>query len=78
LRELLPATGQAAEAEWFDEYMGEHEFGLALEVACDYLAEKRQDAINPSLIKLIEELHLMMKVDDDCVSRLRTVRAAFA
>lgn len=55
----------------FEEYMREREFGLALEVICDYLVTHGSVLIDPSNMAIIEELHAEMGVRDDCVHRLQ-------
>jgi predicted Zn-dependent protease with MMP-like domain len=56
----------------FEEYMREHEFGLALEVICDYLAADGSKFIDSVKMTLIEELHNAMQIQDDCISRLES------
>jgi hypothetical protein len=55
----------------FDEFLENREFGLALEVLCDFLLEP--DAPPPSETEFneIAELHALMEVQDDCLLLLR-------
>jgi hypothetical protein len=59
----------------FEEYMREHEFGLALEVVCDYLTADSSAFTDSHRMALIKELHALMQVQDDCISRLESARS---
>ncbi|MGC1620825.1 MAG: MafI family immunity protein, partial [Candidatus Acidiferrum sp.] len=54
----------------FDEFLEHREFGLALEVLCDFLLEP--DAPPPSETEFneIAMLHALMEVQNDCLLRL--------
>jgi hypothetical protein len=55
----------------FDEFVRECELGLALHAVCDYLLESGSPRPGPSVIERIDALHRSMKIQDDCVDRLR-------
>ncbi len=46
----------------FDEFMREHEFGLALHLLCDYLLEPTTQPAAPTIVKLVEKLHASMQI----------------
>ncbi|SRR6266568_43450 len=75
LSEVLPLGGASPYKTTFDEFMREHEFGLALHSVCDYLIADGVESITPSRIMLIQELHSAMAVDDDCISELESARS---
>jgi hypothetical protein len=54
----------------FDEFVRECERGLAVHTVCDYLLEPGTPRPETTVIERIQELHLSMKLDDDCVHRL--------
>jgi hypothetical protein len=64
------------DSELFDEFIREHEFGLALHLICDHLLESTRQPATATLIQQIQALHVAMKVEDNCVPRLRA-KAAF-
>ncbi len=55
----------------FDEFVREHEWGLALHVVCDFLLEPTTPAASAALIQQIEALHKAMSIEDTCVADLR-------
>jgi hypothetical protein len=55
----------------FDEFLREHEFGLALETLCDFLLEPKTQLMSESLLEQIKNLHQLMNVKDACVQNLR-------
>ena len=57
--------------ELFDEFLREHEFGLALETLCDFLLESATHLVSESVLVQIEKLHQLMNVKDSCVQNLR-------
>ena len=72
-------TGQQAAIAYlhfFDEFVREEEFGLALNTVCDYLLESDTPTPSDSLIDQIHTLHSAMEVDDDCVTHLREKAAS--
>jgi hypothetical protein len=78
LETLRPIFSSGGKSETFcalfNEFLENREFGLALEVLCDFLLEP--DVSLPSEIELNEvaELHALMEVQDDCLLRLRGKR----
>lgn len=46
--------------EWFDEFLSQSEFGLALDVLCDFLIDSPTPVISPELVGQIEKLRLRM------------------
>jgi hypothetical protein len=55
----------------FDEFLNEHEFGLALENLCDFLLEPGTSVVADSVLEQIRRLHDLMGVADSCVDDLR-------
>jgi hypothetical protein len=75
LSEVFVADGASSYKESFDEFMREHEFGLALHSVCDYLISEGVGQITLDRIILIQELHSAMQLQDSCVSELESARA---
>jgi hypothetical protein len=71
LRDLLPSPLDAKFARFFEEYIEHHEFGLALDCICDYLLEPATQPTSASILGQIEKLRGLMKVEDDCIAKLR-------
>ncbi len=55
----------------FDELVTEQEFGLALHEVCDYPLEQGSPRPETTVIEGIQAPHESMKLEDDCVHRLR-------
>jgi len=55
----------------FDEFVREHEWGLALHVVCDYFLESTVQAAPEAVMQLIQSLHEAMAIEDNCVADLR-------
>ena len=55
----------------FDESVRESELGLALHAVCDYLLEPGPASPESGIIENIRSLHGSMRIEDDCVDRLR-------
>ena len=71
LRAVL-SEGQALDAhQVFDEFVREHEWGLALHVVCDYLLEPTTQAAPEAVMQQIQSLHEVMAIEDTCVADLR-------
>jgi len=71
LRAVL-SEGQGLNAhQIFDEFVREHEWGLALHVVCDYLLEPATQAAPIAVIQQIQILHEAMAIEDTCVADLR-------
>lgn len=58
----------------FDDFLSNGEFGLALEVLCDFLLEPGVRPVNEVELNEIASLHALMEVEDQCFLRLRTKR----
>lgn len=56
--------------EAFDEYLEQNELELALHLACHALLDSPFDRPLAKVLKLIEDLHQAMGLQDDCVERL--------
>jgi hypothetical protein len=67
---VLPPGMDPQCSELFDEFVREHEFGLALHVICDHLLESKTQPTT-TLIRKIEALHAAMKIKDNCVASLQ-------
>lgn len=70
LKDMLPKEMDSRCSDLFDEFIREHEFGLALHVICDHLGESTAQPTT-TLIQKIEALHAAMEIEDDCVARLK-------
>lgn len=70
LREMLPPL-EAKFAGFFEEYIGQHEFGLALDIICDYLLEPTTPPASASVLEQIRKLRALMEVEDDCFAKLQ-------
>ena len=70
LRPVL-STGGDDLNQLFDEFVREHEWGLALHLVCDYLLEPKSQAAPTAVIRQIETLHEAMGIVDACVADLR-------
>ena len=74
LRPMLPDVPGDESLRWFDEFVREHEFDLALHVVCDYLIGPDGDPASSATVEKIRELHAAMKIEDDCVEQLAKKR----
>jgi hypothetical protein len=70
LRPVLSTGGDDAN-QLFDDFVREHEWGLALHVVCDYLLEPKSQAAPTAVIQQVETLHEAMGIVDTCVADLR-------
>ena len=70
LKPLL-STGGDDLNQLFDDFVREHEWELALHLACDYLLEPERQAAPTAAIQQIETLHEAMGIADTCVDELR-------
>ena len=71
LRAMLSTGSGFNSWEVFDEFVREHEWGLALHVVCDYLLEPTAQAAPEAVIQEIQSLHETMGIEDTCVADLR-------
>jgi len=74
LKDLLSEGVDLKRSQLFDEFMREHEFGLALHLLCDYLLEPTTQLVTPTIVKLVEKLHASMQIVDNCVADLHADR----
>ena len=58
----------------FDDFLSNREFGLALEVLCDFLLEPDVRPVSELELNEIASLHALMEVEDQCFLRLRNKR----
>jgi hypothetical protein len=58
----------------FDDFLANREFGLALEVLCDFLLEPDVRPVSELELNEIASLHALMEVEDQCFLRLRKKR----
>jgi hypothetical protein len=58
----------------FDNFLSNREFGLALEVLCDFLLEPDVRPVTELELKEIASLHALMEVEDQCFLRLSNKR----
>jgi hypothetical protein len=70
LKPLL-STGGDDVNQFFDDFVREQEWGLALHVVCDYLLERKTQTAPTAVIQQIEALHEAMGIVDTCAADLR-------
>ena len=58
----------------FDDFLANREFGLALEVLCDFLLEPDVRPASDLEVNEIASLHALMEVEDQCFLRLSNKR----
>ena len=61
-------------ASLFDDSLSNREFGLALEVLCDFLLEPDVRSVSDLELNEIASLRALMGVEDQCFLRLREKR----
>jgi hypothetical protein len=78
MRQIFANLKSVLSTEWnpdapavFDEFLREHEWGLALHVVCDYLLEPATPPAAAELIEEIQGLHKAMGIEDSCAIDLR-------
>lgn len=71
LRDTLPCPLDGKVAGIFEEYIAHHEFGLALDIICDYLLEPSTPPTSASVLGQIAKLRELMEVEDDCFAKLQ-------
>jgi hypothetical protein len=71
LRPLLLAEGGHFFLDLFDDLMQEGEFGVALDVLCDFLLQPDLPNVTKTTVDQIQRLHAAMKIDDQCVEELQ-------
>jgi len=60
-----------------EDFLPNREYGLALEVLCDFLLEPNVRPVSESELYEIASLHALMEVQDQCFLRLRQKRQDF-
>ena len=75
LAEVLNAAEAVSYKASFEEFLCQHEFGLALHSVCDYLVLENPSLITVDRLLLVQELHGKMHLEDDCVRELEAARA---
>lgn len=75
LKNALPKELDRKGSELFDEFIREHEFGLALHVICDHLLGLTTQPAAAALVQRIQSLHTAMDIEDNCVAGLQTKAA---
>jgi hypothetical protein len=71
LRHILTGKPEAAGyLKFFDDFLEEGEFGLALHAVCDYLLEPDVPAVDGPTMERIRYLHTSMEIRDECVDQL--------
>ena len=71
LRSVLLTERDHAFLDLFDEFMQQHEFGLALHAVCNFILDPNFPRVNKSTVDQIQRLHTAMKIDDRCVEELQ-------
>jgi hypothetical protein len=61
LKGMLPGPLDAKFAGIFEEYIGHHEFGLALDIICDHLLEPITPPVSASVLEQIQKLRGLME-----------------
>ena len=52
---------------FFDEFLREQEFDLALHIICDFIIESPNICISGSVLNEIRDLHKQMELEDQCI-----------
>lgn len=55
----------------FDEFVREWEFELALHAVCDFVLDNAFPITSETILNEIQSLHALMRIDDDCVEKLK-------
>ena len=71
LRPLLLTEHGKSLVELFDEFMQQHDFGLALHVVCDFILDSDSPPVSKSVLDQIRKLHVVMEIEDKCVEELQ-------
>jgi hypothetical protein len=74
LRLLLLTDEKGEFLRWFDEFIAHHEFELALHVVCDFVSEPSCAHIDRKTLDIVERLHRLMEIEDDCINQLSSKR----
>jgi hypothetical protein len=75
LRPIFPSGGRGETCSaLFDDFLENREFGLALDVLCDFLLEPNVPPLTETEFNEITTLHTLMEVQDDYLLRLRDKR----
>ena len=61
----------------FDDFLARNEFGLALDVLCDFLLDSNVPPLSGTEFNEIALLHTLMEVQNDSLLRLRDKRQDF-
>ena len=76
LRPVLLTERGHSYLEIFDEFVQQHELGLALHAVCDFILDPDSPQVDESTVDQIQRLHAAMKIDDRCVEELRSRKLA--
>jgi hypothetical protein len=71
LRPLLLGEPGHSFLDLFDDLMLEGEFGVALDVLCDFILQPDSPKVSKSTVDRIQRLHAAMGIDDRCVEELQ-------
>jgi len=75
LRPIFPSGGKGETCcVLFNEFLENREFGLALDVLCDFLVEPDVPPPSETEFNEIALLHTLMEAQNDCLQRLRDKR----
>ena len=73
LRHVLTGKAEASGyLRFFDDFLQEWEFALALHAVCDYLLEPEVPRAEDSTLERIRDLHISLELTDDCIDRLNS------
>ena len=76
LRPMLVTERGHSFLDLFDEFMQQHEFGLALHAVCDYILQPDSPRVSKRTVDQIHRLHAAMKIEDQCVEELQNQKLA--
>jgi hypothetical protein len=76
LRPILVTESGHSFLDLFDEFMQQHELGLALHAVCDYILRPDSPRVSQSSVDQIHLLHAAMKIEDQCVEELQNQKLA--
>ena len=76
LRPVLLTKRNHSFLDFFDEFMQQREFGLALHAVCDCILEPDSPRVSRSILDQIQQLHAAMGIVDGCIEELQAQKLA--
>jgi hypothetical protein len=76
LGRLARLVSDARRQKFFQENLDVNEFEVSYYALCDFLLEPGTPPVSGAVLDEIESLHTLMKIQDDCIKKLRQKAAA--